>query len=369
MTTLHVLGLSHTQTTAEYQVCAFTQKTIKFCKMMRAQGYKVILYSGEDNEADVDEHVVVVTKAQQQQWYGKVDPNNSPNVGSFDANAQPWIHMNSSIIVEIGKRIQEGDIICLTQGLTHKPVADAFPSNLAVESGVGYAGVFSNFCCFESYAWMHFLYADQLHINEGRMYDAVIPNFFEKEQFPFQAEPEDYLLFVGRLIKNKGLEIAVEIAKRAGKQLYIAGPGAQEWDAKRHTLKGINVGVKGKHIQYVGVLNAEQRGEAMSKALAVIAPTIYIEPFGGVAVEAMMCGTPAITTDFGAYPETVIDGTTGFRIRTIAEGVQAVENLDSLVRKTIRSKTQNRYSLEAVGPQYDRWFENLDTLSEDGFYT
>lgn len=368
MTTLHVLGLTHTQTTSEYQVCAFTQKIVKFCKMMRAQGYKVVLYAGEENEADVDEHVVVVTKAQQKNWYGEVDPTNSPNVGKFEVDSQPWIHMNSACVVEIGKRVEEGDVICLTMGRAQKPVADAFPDTLSVETGVGYWGAFSDYCAFESYAWMHYLYAQCFKVEEGRMYDAVIPNYFIKEDFPYN-EPEDYLLFCGRLIKNKGLEIAVEVAKRAKKKLYIAGPGCQEWDAKRHTLKGINVGVQGRHIEYVGVLDAQQRGEVMSRALATLVPTIYIEPFGGVAVESMMCGTPAITTDFGAFPETVIDGTTGYRIRNIAEGVESIWKLDALNRKTVRKKTQDRFSIEAVGPQFDRWFKNLDTLSADGFYT
>lgn len=364
--TLHVVGMPHTQTTNDSQVCAFTQKAVKFSKMMRDQGYRVNLYWGEENEAECDEHIVCVTKKQQKKWYGTFDPNILPTVEKFNVDDPQWIAMNRKVKTELKKRVEPNDIICLTMGLCHKPIREAFdfPKYLCVEHAVGYSGIFARFACFESYSWMNYLYGEK-GVKQGRHYDTVIPNFFFPEQFP-QNDPEDYLLFVGRLIQEKGLGIAVDVAKRAGKKLYIAGPGMQSWNPLTKTLVGVDSYWQGDHIDYIGILDPVTRGEVMSRALALLAPTTYIEPFGAVAVEAQLSGTPAITTDFGAFPETVQQGKTGYRIRTIAEGAAAVANLPKLDRDAIRKSAQDRYSIQACGPLYDRWFKQLGTLYGPG---
>jgi glycosyltransferase involved in cell wall biosynthesis len=106
----------------------------------------------------------------------------------------------------------------------------------------------------------------------------------------------------------------------------------------------------------------------MAGARALLCPTTYIEPFGAVAVEAQICGTPAIATDWGAFPETVEQGVGGYRFRTLAEGVKAVELAGKLKSKEIRQAALATYSLDAVGPRYDRWFKQLLTIWDRGWY-
>jgi glycosyltransferase involved in cell wall biosynthesis len=106
----------------------------------------------------------------------------------------------------------------------------------------------------------------------------------------------------------------------------------------------------------------------MARAHAVLAPTTYLEPFGGVAVEAGFAGTPVITTNWGAYTETVIPGVTGYRPDVLSEFVQAVEDVSSLDREVIRKSVTDRYSLDAVRPQFIEWFRKLDTLWDEGWY-
>lgn len=363
---LHVVSLPHTQTTNESQVCAFTQKVVKFGKMMTDLGYEVIIYAGEENEAVCAEHVTCVTKKQQLRWYGEFDPNTLPTVATFDPEDVQWVAMNERVIQEIEQRIEPEDIICLTMGRSQMVIAQAFPQNRSVEWAVGYEGIFSSFCCFESYAWMHHRYAVN-GINDGRFYDTVIPNFFFTEQFSLAETPEDYLLFVGRITQRKGIHVAAQIADRAGRKLLVAGPGATEWGENRLVGDGGAYVIEGKNLEYIGILDPKAREEVMSKAHAIIVPTLYIEPFGAVAVEAMLSGTPAITTDWGAFPETVQQGKTGYRFRTLAEGAHAVEKVGVLKRSKIQKATQERYSIEAVGPQYDRWFKNLDGLRGVGW--
>jgi glycosyltransferase involved in cell wall biosynthesis len=107
----------------------------------------------------------------------------------------------------------------------------------------------------------------------------------------------------------------------------------------------------------------------MANATAVFVPTIYVEPFGNVAVEAMACGTPVITSDWGAFTETVIQGKTGFRCRTFAQFLDAMEDVKQLDPHVIRAHALSNYSLEAVALKYDEYFRRLMTLWGEGWYS
>jgi glycosyltransferase involved in cell wall biosynthesis len=106
----------------------------------------------------------------------------------------------------------------------------------------------------------------------------------------------------------------------------------------------------------------------MSGAKAVFVPTLYIEPFGGVNVEAMFCGTPAITTDFGGFTETVQHGKTGYRCHTMDDFVWAAKNVDRLDPYYIRDYAVNNYSMDRVSLMYDEYFSKLMDLYRNGWY-
>src|SRR4029077_1428925 len=138
------------------------------------------------------------------------------------------------------------------------PIADCFPNHQTVEFGIGYGGVFAKYKVFESYSWMHSVYAHQAacqgktsHDIDGNFYDAVIPNYFEVEDFPFSDEKEDYYLYIGRLTDRKGFQIAADVCERLGKRLVVAGEGTPP-----------------TYGEYVGRVGPEERGRLMSKAIA-----------------------------------------------------------------------------------------------------
>jgi len=363
---LHLVALPHTQTTRDYLSCAYTQKIVKAGKMFTDAGHEVILYSGDENDAPCAEHVALFTeKERSADWGAGFDTVSSPL--RWDSSLPYWSRMNERAKNAIDARAQTGDYLLLIAGWAQKPIADGLSivqqrQVLPLEWGVGYEGIFSEFCAFESYAWMHHVYGRQQWAT-GRFYDAVIPNFFDPDDFHL-APKSDYLLFVGRLVQRKGPHVAAQIADRLGMRLLVAGPGCAKHEAGRiTTVDGMEIVGP---VEYVGEVDSTERAELMAAARALIAPTLYIEPFGGVTIEAMLSGTPVVATDFGAFTETVTPQV-GRRFRTLAQGVTETEEVLGLDPGMIRAHALERYSLAAVGRCYDAWFAQLNGLWGPGW--
>ncbi|MFB0920152.1 MAG: glycosyltransferase [Oscillospiraceae bacterium] len=123
-----------------------------------------------------------------------------------------------------------------------------------------------------------------------------------------------------------------------------------------------------KHIVYRPAVGPEERAELLSNAKAVLMPTYYLEPFGGVNVEAQLCGTPVITTDWGAFPETVLHGVTGYRCRVFEEFCWAVKNIHRIRPALCREWAENNYSMDRVGKMYEEYFQRIYRLFEKGWY-
>lgn len=356
MRTFHIINLPHTQVSAEFTHCAYTAKVRKFAKMMHDRGHKVIVYGSEDIDVPVTEHVTVITKKEQQHFFGNNDHTKNFFNITWGPNDPHWVHMNNNAIDEIRKRIEPRDFICLIGGLCQKQVADAFPNHFSVEFGIGYTGTFSKWRVFESYSHMHYVHGDQRDDN-GNFYDTVIPNYYDITEFPLRTDrPKDpYYLFIGRLIDRKGYRIAQEVCEKLGKKLILAGQGE---------FSGYG--------EHVGVVGVKERGRLMSNAEAVFVPTTYIEPFGGVHAEALLCGTPVITTNFGVFTETVQQEINGYRCDVYKDFLNAVrwaEDVSQEQRQSIQQSAQQRFGLEAVSKQYENYFDRVYDVNDQGWYT
>lgn len=371
---LHVIGLPWTETTHEMLTCAYTAKVVKFGKMMTDLGHEVILYSGEENEAVCAEHVPLITREERIGWFGEHDQNSVWGHVTWDPNSAPWRTMNARATAEIMARAEQRDIICLIAGQAQLPVVNALPNLTACEPFVGYKGIIGGrvHCAFESHVWRHYIHGARTATgdatyDDGRFYDAVIPNYFDPDQFDVGLEPDDYLLFLGRVSARKNPHVAAMIAQELGMRLVVAGPGVSDVQPGRIVADGCVL--EADDLVYAGVADVATRRALLSNAKALLMPTAFLEPFGGVAVEAMLSGTPAVTTDWGAFTETVQPGLSGYRFHTLAEGCQATLDACELDRAAIADYAFNRYSLEAVGPQFDRWFRQLDGLWDGGWPT
>lgn len=369
--TLHVVALPHTTLTEKDSSCAYSMKLLKFVPMMMAQGFRVVLYGPDEIACEPSEHVVISTEADRLRWgYGGPDGYDTTKPFLWDASQPYWFEANQRAIDALKERVQQQDFLCLIAGWTQEPIARAvagsdYNNPITVEHGVGYEGIFSKFCAFESYAWMHHVYGLQKIVN-GRAFDQVIPNYFDKTQFSVAKKPsKDYLLYIGRIIQRKGPHIAAAIANRLGMPLLVAGPGATFVTEGR--IEGTdNVIIEGD-VHHIGPVGFAKRNELMQNAAAVIVPTLYVEPFGGVAVEAMLSGAPVLASDWGSFTE-IVTPPVGRRFRTLAQGVAAFKEIKDYDRKAIRKNAIARYSLEAVGPMFTRWFEQLGTLWGKGWY-
>jgi glycosyltransferase involved in cell wall biosynthesis len=359
---VHLVSLPHTETTKAYSWCAFTEKNRKLAGMLHSLGYDVRLYAGEVNEAPCTEHVQLFSRAEQASMFGKYDWSRDV----FNEWSGPeWDLWNQRAIEAIRVRMEPGDILAMSMGYSQRSVAEALPGLWPVEVGIGYKGVWAPYRVFESYAWMHHIAAREAS-DDIRYYDVVIPNSFEADDFPLGAGTGGYALFVGRMIRRKGIQIAVDATARLGIPLVVAGQGVI--DSGSGWLQGIDIRVEGDHIRHVGVVGPEERARLMGEASFVMTPSIYLEPFCGVHVEAMMCGSPVVATDWGAFTETFTHGLHGFRCRVLSEFVEAGRRAQDLDRKKIRKFAHGRYSTAVIRHSYDAYFKRLATLRGKGWY-
>lgn len=356
--TLHLVGMPHVQTTLEYISDAYGMKLRNMAIMMSNLGYKVNVYSSEDFDFEVTGDLVTcITKKEQEQFFGKDDHDKHFYKITWGPEEAHWRFFNGRVIEEIRKRYAPGDIIGHFSGWCEKEITDAFPDCYGVEVGIGYTGVYSKYRVFESYSHMHYVHGEQKDDN-GNFYHTVIPGYHDKAKFLPASEPQDYFLYVGRLIPRKGYSIAQEVCQKLGKPLIIAGQieEGQEFEG---------------YGEYIGTVDEKRRNELMNKAIATFTPSLYIEPFGNVHVEALMSGSPVISTNFGVYTETIQNGFNGQRCDDFQEFLNAAEWAQTLSledRKKIQEHGLSKWSTEVVAKQYDKYFQRLKRLEGNGWY-
>ena len=188
-------------------------------------------------------------------------------------------------------------------------------------------------------------------------YVASVCNGIRLEDFPFEPEKDDYLLFAGRLAPEKGAAESVELARRTGRRLLIAGmiePQYQDYFDTR-----VKPHIDGKQIEYLGLLSQAELAPVYRKAAAVLFLISWIEPCGLVALEAQASGTPLIATRFGALPEIIVDGKTGFVVDSLDQAVDALERLHTIRPADCRQNAETRFGTEPMAKGYEAVYQSL----------
>lgn len=357
--TLHLVGIFHTKHTASYSHCAFTGKALRFSKMMRMYGYRVIEYANAGSESLADEKVEMLTHDEFENMLGNRDKK-SFHGDNATVGAPHHRLFEERLVPAMTQRVKPRDIICHPFGHAHSRLLQDFPNNSHVETGIGYPTlVDGTIKIFESYAWRH--YHAGKDGRQGAHYEFVIPNYFDIEDWQPSFKPGKYYAFLGRIDACKGLDTLHEIAKflpNIDKEAKIVLCGQGDHTRWAHP-----------NIIYRGPIAGRERSEFMRNAICSLMPTNFIEPFGGSGVEGLLCGTPLIATDYGAFTETVQHGINGFRCKTLADWMQALKKVHDLDRVAIAQAARRTYSLEACGAMYDEAFQKIYQLYDKGWYT
>jgi len=185
-------------------------------------------------------------------------------------------------------------------------------------------------------------------------YLGTVYNGLDTADFEFNALPDDYLLFFGRIHPHKGTSEAIAIAKASGRKLIIAGIIQDENYFKNHVEPFLN-----EDIQFVGSAGPVDRNHLLGKATALLHPISFDEPFGLSVAEALLCGTPVIAFNRGSMPELIQDKKTGYLVGTIDEAVEALKSIKEIDRSYCRDWANSKFSREKMVEDYIRLYHQI----------
>ncbi len=187
----------------------------------------------------------------------------------------------------------------------------------------------------------------------------VIYNGIELDKIGYNSKPKDYLLFAGRINKDKGADIACRIALQKNIKLYIIGgisPSNREFYNRK--VKPL-IGRSGGLIEYLGVKPHKDVLRYMRGAKALLMPIRWQEPFGLVMAEALACGTPVIAFNKGAAPEIVADGKTGYIVRSQKEMAERIDDISKIKRIDCRKRAERYFSFRRMVDEYEKLYKQI----------
>ena len=301
-----------------------------FCKLLSHVGLPFVYYGLPDSELPAGGDLA----------------DTGPPTGAWEYRNSWHVDYTSRLDQSLAKRLSgrtaETDLVVSLYGCAHADLTVPETHDLpVVEAMVGYDHCWAPYRVFPSYAHQNVIYSDPAPaVQESIWFDTVIPHFVDAADYWIDPGPKEYALYLGRDAPDKGVRLARDVCAKASVPLRLVHDG----------------------------VSGTEKTELVARSVAVFAPTIYLEPFGYVAVEAQMCGVPAITTDWGAFAETVEHGKTGFRCRTEAEFLRALEHAVELDPDTIRSRAVSLYAVEAVAPAYMAYFDFVRHVHLHGGY-
>jgi glycosyltransferase involved in cell wall biosynthesis len=186
-------------------------------------------------------------------------------------------------------------------------------------------------------------------------YIATVYNGIRTNEFSFQPDHGEYLLFFGRIHHEKGTWESIQIAKKAGMKLIIAGLIQDQayFEAK------VKPWINDRDIVFAGNAGPEDRNRWLGNAFALLHPVNFEEPFGLSVAESMYCGTPVIAFNRGSMPELIDDGKTGFLVGSVQEAAQKVQEINSLSRQYCHQWTSERFTMEKMVDDYVKVYKTI----------
>ena len=186
-------------------------------------------------------------------------------------------------------------------------------------------------------------------------YLATVYNGIDLSNLTFRETPGDKLVHYGRIHLDKGTHLAIEVAKKSGKDLIIAGI-IQDQDYFDNLLKPH---INDSSIQYIGPVNPVQRDALLKEAHTVLHLNTIPERFGLVLAESNAAGVPVIAMDLGSCREVIADGQTGFLVNNVDEAVEALDKIDRIDRKNCRRHVEEHFTIDRMVSNYEKVYEEI----------
>ena len=196
---------------------------------------------------------------------------------------------------------------------------------------------------------------------QGTVYHGI-----ELDQFTFNPDSGRYLAFLGRISPDKGLDVAIRVARRAGMPLLVAARPPLSFDHSPEVRRDreyfeqvVEPLLSEPGVELIGQVGGAEKDEFLRNAAALLFPIRWPEPFGLVMPEALACGTPVLALAEGSVPEVIENGATGFVCHFEDELVRAVERIPELERRRCRAEAERRFSPGAMADAYEAAYANL----------
>jgi glycosyltransferase involved in cell wall biosynthesis len=187
---------------------------------------------------------------------------------------------------------------------------------------------------------------------------AVVHHGIDTGVFPFGAVAGDYLLFLGRLVPDKGVVAAIHLARQARMSLILAGPIDEDRDYFDGQVAPL---IDGQRVRYIGPVGVAERNRLLAGAAALLYPIREPEPFGLVLIEAMACGTPVLAHALGAVPEIVENGVTGHAAAELSSMAEHLTDVLALDRARVRASAVARFDYHGMVDGYETVYKRLAT--------
>ena len=189
----------------------------------------------------------------------------------------------------------------------------------------------------------------------GLNYLATVYNGIDLSLYPLQPSPGDDLIFLGRIHPDKGVHLAIEVARLSGLPLLIAGI-IQD---KTYFREQVEPHLDDRQIRYIGPVDVAGKNELFARARALLHLNTIPERFGLVLAEANAAGVPVIAMDLGSCCEVIDDGKTGFLVNTTDEAAQAVQRTSEIDRGACRKRVHQRFSIDTMVKAYERVYDTI----------
>ncbi len=250
-----------------------------------------------------------------------------------------------------------GRIGILLGSLINKPVLDTLHGRFS-EDNIPFYEAYKDAVFYNSISF------GQRRTGHDLNYVGNVYNAINTESYQFSRKKEDYFVHISRISQDKGTDIAVDVARKAGVKLIVAGKVDPGKDTLYYKEK-IAPKVDGRQIIYRGEIPEEEKRALFRGARGFIFPLQWAEPFGLVMVEAMACGTPVIAFPCGSVPEIVENGKTGFVVNSFEQMVEAVNNIKYIDPFDCRKRAVERFSINKMVDEYERLYEKIIQLKAD----